>query len=112
MSDLNIDLKLSDIERHKQRHGPRKTAQIMSRLGKKHKFVEAVKTPVGEQLLKDMMVRMDDLLEKNLRQKMTDRERIEYEVLEKLSETWISRIYSYLQTANLLTEEPNVRKKG
>lgn len=102
MEDLETKITLKDIQDHTSRHGHRKTQKILSVLGRKYKFVEVIKTPIGQQLLKDMMMRLDELLEKNLKVKITEKERVEYDLLSKLTDTWIARIHSYLQTANKL----------
>lgn len=104
MKGLETNITLKDIQDHTSKHGRRRTQMILSRLGRKYEFIEVIKTSIGQQLLKDVMVRMDEIFNKNLKLKITEEERIEYEILKKLSETWIARIHSYLQTANKLKE--------
>jgi hypothetical protein len=107
LEGLENKITLKDLELHAQKHGARKTQRIMSVLGKKSKFIEVIKTEIGQQLLKDVVHRMDELLEKNLKMAITEDERIEYKVLEEISDRWIARIFSYLQKHDQLIKETN-----
>ena len=103
MDEFKVTLK--DIEDHAQRHGRRKTMIVMSKLGQQKKFIDVIQSDIGQQLLKDIMVDMDRLLEKNLNMDLTDEERIEYKVLDRLSGIWIDRIHNHLKTVKRIKGE-------
>lgn len=66
--------------------------KILTILGKDTKFVNALNTPVGEELLKDMLAMMEDRLTKIVNEESTEADRAEYRVLKELSRKWIDRI--------------------
>lgn len=89
------ELALIDIEGFVQKHGSRNCARIMSMLGKKQPFVEAMQSEVGQQILKEAVTRLEILLEKGFENTATDDEKAEYRVLKKIVENWSSQIATY-----------------
>lgn len=70
---------------------------IVNYLAKNQPFVEATKTELGQELLKDMLNDMDILLAKIIDEKATELEKAEFRVLRKLSHKWIDRINKYTE---------------
>jgi len=89
----NFDL--ADLESYVARHGSRNAARVMSMLGKKLPFVEAIKSEIGQELLKDAIAKLEILLGKGFENTATDDEKAEYRVLKSIIETWSKRIALY-----------------
>jgi hypothetical protein len=86
---------LDDLEKYVARHGSRNATRVMSMLGKKLPFVEAIKSEIGQELLKDAIAKLEILLEKGFENTATDDEKAEYRVLKSIVETWSKRIALY-----------------
>lgn len=106
MNDWDIDITPKTIEDYAKKHGARSCARIMSVLGKKRPFYDAIRTELGLELLKDNIIRLEDLLEKQIEKpdEMTDDDRVEYKVLKRITETWAGRIKSYVDKIDKLKE--------
>lgn len=99
MDEWDINITPETIENYTKKHGSQSCARIMSVLGKKQPFYEAIRTDIGQELLKDVIQKMEILLEKAIvddpTNPMTDADKAEYRVLKNLAETWANRIHSY-----------------
>ena len=93
-TDFSKTLKFDDIENHLAVHGQRgvKTLSIIS---KKNEFQQAITDPIGQTLMKDLMIQMEILLNKIIDEKADDKDRAEYRVCRKLFEQWAIKIKEY-----------------
>jgi hypothetical protein len=96
MDEWDIEITPKVIEDYVARHNSKSCARVMSVLGKKQPFYQAIRSEIGKELLKDVIVRMETLLEKAIDDEITDKEKAEYRVLKGLAETWATRIHGYL----------------
>lgn len=106
MDKWDIDITPQTIEDYAKKHGSRSCARIMSVLGKKRPFYDAIRTEIGQELLKDNIIRLEELLDKQIEKpdEMTNDDRVEYKVLKRLTETWAGRIKSYVGKIDKLKE--------
>jgi hypothetical protein len=96
MDEWDIEITPKVLEDYVGRHNPQKCARIMSVLGKKQPFYQAIRSDIGKELLKDVIVRLETLLEKAIDDTITSNEKAEYRVLKGLADTWSTRIHTYL----------------
>lgn len=93
------DVTLSDIEaflKKEGKHGER----VLATLGKNSQFLNAISTPLGQELLKDSVARLEVLLEKIVNEQAEPKELAEYRVLRDLIYTWAERITKYVADLN------------
>lgn len=104
--DWDIDISPQTLKEYTERHSPKSCARIMSILGKKQPFYQAIRSEIGQELLKDVIYRLELLLEKIIEddpnKKITNQEKTEYRVLKKIAETWSLRIQKYLDKVDKL----------
>lgn len=93
-----------DVDAYYQRHGAKPTKLIMAVLGRNQAFYAAIQTDVGQELLKDLLPRMDVLLEKLADGSLTEEERIEYKVRKDIFERWAGKISNYYRHATKLKQ--------
>lgn len=89
------DVTMADIEeflRKEGKHGER----VLATLGKNSQFLNAMATPLGQELLKDSVARLEVTLEKIVNEQATPQELAEYRVLRDLVYTWAERITRYV----------------
>ena len=102
MDEWDVEITPQVIEDYVKRHNAKSCTRIMSVLGKKQPFYQAIRTEIGRELLKDMIMKLEQLLEKAINDDITEKEKAEYRVLKELSETWAIRIHAYLQKVHKL----------
>lgn len=93
-------LKTSKVTEILKRYGHKRGQLILLDLARKDRFVEALDTEVGKELLSDAIDRLDFLLSKIIHEESTERDRAEYRVLKQIVEKWGNRVESYLETIN------------
>ena len=67
-------------------------ARVLSILGKTQSFCNAIQTPIGQEILGEVVNRLEHLLEKIIAEKSTPEDRAEYRVLKSLSMKWAEKI--------------------
>ena len=95
---------LGDIEKFAQKHGRKRTEAIMAALGKNVDFYNAVHTPVGQEILKDLMAMMEEKLALIVDGTATEEQRIEYKVMHALFGRWGTKIQRYTKNLHILKE--------
>ena len=70
-------------------------AILLSTLGLKHRFIEAINSEIGKKLLSDLIFRMEGLLDKIINGPATIEEKAEYIVTRDLIYKWSERIAEY-----------------
>jgi len=93
---MEKEITLEDIERHREKHGRKGTAQLMSVLGMKQPMYHALtKSDEVKLILKKSMERMNELLDKIIADKCSTEEKYEYNSLHKIFTDWASEIDKY-----------------
>ena len=103
MEQWDTKITTEDIEQFIKKHG-KLGEQTLAVLNKQHDFYQAFKTPIGQELTKDLMTRMDRLGEKMVSGSVTDSERLEYQVCREMFSDWMKRIKVYLVHAKKIKE--------
>ena len=88
------DLTSADIERFVARTG-KKAERILNILGKNEQFLNAISSPLGQELLTDSVERMELLLEKIIDEKADDKDRADFRALRAIATRWAERINVY-----------------
>lgn len=104
MDEWDINLSPKDLEAFTEKHGWRNSQRIFSVLGRHSGFYEAVKSPIGKELLADAMKNMDYLLDKIADMTATDQEKLKYKAYEEIVLGWVKRIKIYTTHAKKLKE--------
>ena len=73
----------------------KKGSQTLSLLGRDIAFIQAIQSPIGHELLKDLVSRHETLLEKVGNISATDEEKLEFKVVKRLIQEWTERITRY-----------------
>lgn len=92
------------VEEFQKAHGKAITRHVLAILGKNHDFYAAVSTPIGRELLKDLMDRMDELAVKLLSNGATETDKMEYNVRKQILDSWAQRIKVYEVHAQKLVQ--------
>ena len=109
MDDWDVgEITPQTLERFTRKHGAKNCTRIMSVLGKKAAFYEAIRTDLGRELLKDIITKLEILLDKQIEDSsddpMTQNDKAEYRVLKNLADTWALRISRYRSQVQKLKE--------
>lgn len=99
---MDKEINLEEIQEFTRRHGRPMANRLLSILGKHHDFYEAYNTKVGQELLKDLMAKMDMLLGKLVDGQITEEERLEYKICREIFDAWMKRIKIYTNHVNKL----------
>ncbi len=81
----------SKIESFLRKTGKRGAA-VISVLGKNEQFINAISTPLGEELLRDVIVIMEEKLELIYNEKASTEDKADFRALKRISERWVGRI--------------------
>jgi len=98
-TDFKEEITLDDIENFLAVHG-QKGAKTLSLLSYKNEFYQAITNPLGQTLMRDLMILMEGNLNKIIDMKATDDEKAEYRSYKKLFERWSGKINEYLKLKN------------
>ena len=86
---------LEDIERFSRRHGPKRTSQVLSILGKRQPLYDALQSEVGQTLFGNTMDEVDRLFYKHLDGEASDEDIMKYNILKGLIEEWAKKLSTY-----------------
>lgn len=75
----------------------KKTARLLSILGKQQQFYNAVSSPIGAELMNDVIGLMEAKLELIINETATEKDKAEYRVLKQIALTWSDKINDYLR---------------
>ena len=82
----------SAIEKFQKRHG-KKAARILSILGEKlQPFYRAIQSDIGQELLKDAIFKMNEILEKIIDETADSKDLAEFRVLRHITLEWSKKI--------------------
>ena len=97
---------IADIERFRERHGPRRTSHLLSMLGKRQPLFDAMHSDIGQALFKDTVDELDNLFNKILNDDHTREDTMKYKILKSLIEQWALKLNTYLKRKAELTGKP------
>ena len=103
MDQWDTRITTEEIDAFMKKHG-RMSTQTLAVLNKQHDFYEAFTTPIGQELTKDLMIRMDRLGAKMVEGTVSEEERLEYKVCREMFSEWMKRIKVYLVHAKKIRE--------
>ena len=72
-----------------------KAKRILSVLGKNQQFLNAVKSPIGQELLNDGIERMELLLEKIVNEEADEKEKAEFRCYREITTVWADKIFQH-----------------
>jgi hypothetical protein len=84
----------TDIEKFVAKEG-KKAQRTLSILGKNEQLLNAIQTPIGQELLSDALQNIDCLLEKIIDEKADEKDRADYRALRTLTIRWTEKIHAY-----------------
>jgi len=96
---------LEDIESFSAKHGPRRTTQILSILGKRQHLYDALLSEVGQALFKQTMDEVDFLFNKHLDGQATPEDIDKYNILKDLITDWARKLATYDKFKLKLTQQ-------
>ena len=97
------EITIDSIEKFLAIHGQR-GAKTLSLAGKQRPFIEALSSEIGQELLRDLMVRMEVILDKIIEETVTKVELAEYRVLRDIFNKWAKRIMIFEETKKKIKE--------
>jgi hypothetical protein len=74
--------------------------RTLSLLGKYQEFIKALSTPIGNELLSDLITKHEILLDKISNLNATDEEKMMYKVVRELILVWSTRIANFNEAVN------------
>lgn len=82
--------------------GGKRAVRILSILGKNLQFKNAIETPLGQELLIDLMELMEVRLEKIVNLKATEKDKSEYTAYRELTDKWVEKINAYKKGVDVI----------
>lgn len=79
----------------KKMGGGDNVSRLLSVLGKRKQFRDAIETNIGQELLKDLIRKIEKKLEKWLKGDADDEDRAELKAYQNLMDTWMTRLIKY-----------------
>jgi hypothetical protein len=98
-----MDVTKNDLEMYARAKG-RKIEQVLTALAKKKNFKEAWNSQIGQELLLDNAVRLQELLDKIVDMEASDDEKIEFRLLRDITVGWANKIKQYLKIVKDIKE--------
>jgi len=74
--------------------------RVLADLARRDKFVKALGSEVGTEILSDAITYMDILLTKIIEEEATDSERAEYRAYKKIIDKWAIKVENYISILN------------
>jgi hypothetical protein len=90
----------ADIEKFTAVHGRTKASRTLALLNRGSKFSIAIASELGQEFLKELMVKSDLLLLKIIDNKATEDEKAEYRVVSDIFNRWAKKIGDYQKLRN------------
>lgn len=93
---------LKDFQEYINKVGRAQANKVIEILGEQNQFYEAFNTPIGRELLKDAVNRVDELNRKIWKEEENDMERAEFRVLKQLIGRWSKKIDAYVKNLEVI----------
>lgn len=84
-----------ELERFIQKHG-KNSSKMLSILGKGQQFVNAIESPVGAEIMGEVLIKLESLLELIINEKADAKNLAEYRVLREIANNWVNKINDHL----------------
>jgi len=84
-----------ELERFINKHG-KNASKMLSILGKGQQFVNAIESPVGTEIMGEMLTALEIKLELIINEKADAKDLAEYRVLRNLANNWVNKINDHL----------------
>ena len=97
------------LEKLAKRIGNENAKTLLSVLGREKGFIDAINSPLGEELLKDAIFAVENKLDLILNEKDKPEDRAEVRVYMSILRKWTSRINKYSQNKERLVQALNGR---
>lgn len=94
---FKMDFRISDeqIDNFKKKHG-KQGVKILSSMGSTyHPFYVAIQSDIGQELLKDSLIRMEGLLDKIVNEEATKKDIADYRATKRIVQLWSKKIEAY-----------------
>lgn len=98
---------LIDIEGYITRHGKKgkeMASRLLSALGKNEQFLNAFNSPLGSELLTDLISMMEEKLDKIIDETADDKDKADFRAAKNLSMRWVGKINEYNRNLKQLKE--------
>ena len=102
--EWDINISPGDVENFIKEHGWQNSQRIFTVLGKYSDFYDAIRSPVGKEILRDLMNRINAKLESIATNEANDQDKMEYKVCCELLESYAKKIKIYITHAKKLKE--------
>ena len=103
LDEWDIEITPTQLENFLRKY-KKPAVKVLEILGRNQPFYHAVHTPIGKELLKNLMDRLDVLSEKLVSGEMSAEERAEYQVCRTMLQDWSQKITKYQQLANKIKD--------
>lgn len=109
--DLEEELTPERLRRFMKRHSESKALRILNQWRDTKPFFEAIKSPVGQHLLNEVIAQMEEALSLIVNEdEVKEYTRIRYHILRKILRAWTRKINLYTNSVKELKGETNVRR--
>lgn len=88
--DTKTEITEEHIRRYAAKHGAKIASKLLSVLGKNKQFLNAWESPIGQELMSQLLLDAEGLLDKIIEDKATPEEKAEFRVIRR----WLSRVES------------------
>jgi len=88
--ETKTEITEQDIQRYASKRGPQNASKLLSVLGKNKQFLNAWESPVGQELMNQLLVDAEGFLEKIIEDKATPEEKAEFRAIRR----WLSKVAS------------------
>ncbi len=102
MEDLKNKITEDDVRHYTKKRGAQNASRLLSILGKKKQFLNAWESPVGQELMSQLLLDADRLLESIIEEKATPEEAAEFRVIRRWLIKVEEKITSYYHDLNTL----------
>jgi len=77
-----------DIQRYTRKRGQENASRLLSILGKDRQFLNAWESPVGQELMNQLLIEAESFLEKIIQDEATPEEKAEFRVIRR----WLTKV--------------------
>ncbi len=96
------------IQKMAKRMGSKNAVQLLSVLGKKKQFYDAISTNTGQELLKDCIIHVERIMSKILDEKDEEKDRADLRAYKSIINRWSKTLAEYAKENRKFDEIVNV----
>ena len=97
-------LSVTAIESFEKKNGGKAASRILKALARTEPFHVAINSDIGQELLKDCVVRMDQIIEMIIDESAEEKDRAEFRALKSITASWSTRIHNYLENVGKISK--------